>query len=156
MRPDLLIFSILIATAFTQPLTPAEPTSMTLNSGQVLITPQANTSTLDFPCSARVGSCTFSYLLLTPGWTSQGNSLVVPAAEINSIRSYALQVRITEPTGDYMIRNIVVDFNRGTATFTSTLIESNFGISRSPISSASVTSAPSPTDLPTSSLNQYG
>ena len=38
-----------------------------------------------------------------------------------------VQAKISEPTGDYMIRNIIIDFENEQGTFSSTLYDSNVG-----------------------------
>lgn len=106
----LTIPTLILAYFVAEILAQVEPTSMTLLEDQLIITKQDQQSKLDFVCEARVGVCNFQYLILPPGWQAQGNTLLLPTAELNSIRSFMVQAKISEPTGDYMIRNIIIDF----------------------------------------------
>ena len=121
------ISPIILAFFVAEILAVTEPTSMTLLEDQLYITNQGQNSKLDFDCQARVGLCNFQYLILPPGWRAQGNTLLFPTSELSSIRSFMVQARISEPTGDYMIRNIIIDFENGKGSFSSTLYDSNVG-----------------------------
>ena len=73
-----------------------------------------------------MGSCSFSYQILPTDWRAEGNALVFPSFYLQSIRSFLVRANITEPTGESMVRDIVIDFTKGASLY-SMLLDSRVG-----------------------------
>ena len=111
MRNFLIIFSSLLIPAIHTVSQVSEPHSMALDQNSLIVQKEGNQARVNFVCTARVGNCTFEYMLMPLDWKSDGNTLIVPLQDTSSIRSYYVKAKISESTGDYMVRNIYVDFS---------------------------------------------
>ena len=70
-------------------------------------------SLVDLPCETRIGSCSVVFTTLPPNWKSQGNSLLIPTSDITTVLSYAIEMIASDPTGESVTINAILEFRGG-------------------------------------------
>ena len=69
---------------------------------------------LNIPCEARVGQCTFQYTLLPSGWSYVGNKINIPLEDTKKTVNYVVNTKIFDPTGEQVEKSFIVEMDAGT------------------------------------------
>ena len=80
MKVNLLLIAIILIFLDALECASTGPNSMELKNELQIIDNNDGTSSVNFLCNAWVGTCSFNFLMLPPGWTPQGNVLIVPSS----------------------------------------------------------------------------
>ena len=65
------------------------------------------------PCQTRIGTCAYKFTLLPPLWVGLEDKLLIPTADANRFGNYAVQVTVTELTGESLDFSLILEMSNG-------------------------------------------